>query len=188
MSCCNNNCYNPCGSTCYKTNYNNCCVPQQPCTTTQIILPTSATVAYTAAPAVGTANIIITGSGMAANWTGDTAAVTTANTLTGGGGATICCCPCTIYGNLSGTYTGQAGTAGNTSGNAGASEYTLSGVVTITIAGGTSTLTVTSISATTSSGTAVPSVTSITGTVTCCNGIRTITFTTALAITGLAGV
>ena len=175
MSCCNNNCYNPCGSTCYRTNYNNCCVPQQPCTSTVIKFPTTLTTnAFTVATSSSTI-ITISGSNISANWLiGGLTSTAAASTATGGGGGLLCCCPCSIDTSLVGSYT------------TGTTIYNFSAPLVITIAGGTATASgnityVNSAAAATTTGT----INFTGGTVTCCNGIRTVTFATAGIMTGL---
>jgi hypothetical protein len=163
MSCCNTNCYNPCGSTCYRTNYN-CCVPQQPCTQTVVNLPTTLTVTPTNSGALANNQfkLSLAGSGLSGNWTGGTTTGATAS-LVGGGGGTLCCCPCSIVTSIA----GEAGTSSNN--NIAAAPLT------ITLAGSSATGTG-SLSGTVG-GTAFVggNVTFPSATVTCCNGIRTIT-------------
>lgn len=165
MSCCNTNCYNPCGSTCYRTSYNNCCVPQQPCTQTVVNLPTTLTVIPTksAALANNQFKLSLAGSGLSGNWTGGSITGTTTASLVGGGGGTLCCCPCSIVTSIA----GEAGTISN--------HNIAAAPLTITLAGSSATGTG-SLSGTVDGVAFVGGhITFPSATVTCCNGIRTIT-------------
>ena len=172
MSCYNgyNPCgYNPCATTCYKTNYN--CNPcqQQPCTQTIVHLPTTITVTPTNSGALANNQfkLSLEGSGLSGNWVGGTTTAGTA-TLVGGGGGTLCCCPCSLVTSIA----GEAGTVSNN--NIAAAPLTIS--LTGSSATGTAVLSG-SVNGTVSTGT----ITFPSATVTCCNGIKTVTLAAGTA-------
>ena len=160
MSCYNNGynpCgYNPCATTCYKTNYN--CNPcqQQPCTQTIVNLPTQ--IGLTGFSITDTIRVHLEGSGLRGDWVGNNSVTT----LNGGGGGTLCCCPCSIVTSLSGE-------AGAVSGG-----NVIAGPVTISLTGTSATASAT-LSTSSTAGTFSGTLSFPSATVTCCNGVKTVT-------------